>query len=58
MDHLSPNNFGKKKQTRSGLEMSVCVQNYRVYLSKSVWTFGLLCVKMSKIRCFHQITWF
>ena len=61
--HLGPFFFGEKKKKREvrprdGHVEHVRVQKFRVYFSKTAWTFGILCVKMSKNRYFLQITWF
>ena len=53
--HLRPKTFAAKKNKENGGQ-NTC-SNFRVYLSKATWTFGLLCAKMSKIRYFLQITW-
>ena len=42
----------------SGWACRTRVQNFRIYLSITAWTFGVLCVKRSKIRYFLQMTWF
>ena len=63
VDHLGPIFFGKKKRKpppgvrpRDGhVEHGRKVSGP---LSKTARTFGLLCVQMSKIRYFLQMTWF
>ena len=53
--HLRPFFFGKKEYPPPAGQTSewayrTHVPNFRVYLSKTAWTFGLSCVKMSTIR--------
>ena len=52
----------KKKERevrpRDGHVEHVRVQKFRIYFSKTAWTFGILRVKTSKNRYFLQITWF
>ena len=48
----------KLRGQASGWACRTRVQKFRVYLSQTVWTFGLLGVKMSKMRYFLQMTWF
>ena len=42
----------------SGWACRTRVQNFRVYLSKTAWAFGILCGKISNIRYFLHVTWF
>ena len=47
----------KKEKTKTGVKACrTRVQNFMVYLSKTAWTFGLVCVRMSKLGYFR--TWF
>ena len=65
MADLGPNFWTKeqkqKNPRKSGAGMGIMQNrgaNFRVYLSKKAWTFGLVSVKMNKIRYFLEITWF
>ena len=64
MGYLSPFFFGGKKKEKknagkaSGWACGRRVQNFKVYISKTAWTIGVLCVKMSKVRYFLQMTSF
>ena len=62
--HLRPNIFGEKQKTTGGQDSGWACRT-RVQISGSIsqngvgrHLFGLLCVKMSMIRHFLQITWF
>ena len=54
----------KKRKTKKPLRKDSAgahwtrVQNFRVYLSKAVWTFGLLCGEVQKSRLGVVVTWF
>ena len=60
--NLKPNVFSEQwvvgGDQASGWACRTRVRNFRVYLSKAACNFELLCVKMSKIDYFLQITWF
>ena len=61
---LWPDFFREKKRRKkngrqtSGWACRTRVQNFRVLSLKNGVDIGLLCVKVSKIRCFLQMTWF
>ena len=54
--------MGKKKTGDPGQALGwasiTCMQNFRVYLSKTEWIFELSCAKMSNLRYFLQISRF
>ena len=66
MDHLSPNIFGKKIEKsnprevrpRDGHVEHACKFLIILFIGMTAWTFELLCVKISKIPYFLQMTWF
>ena len=59
MDHLRSIFFIVKKKNGGQASGWACRKNARNFRGshKTPWTFGRLCVKMSKVRYFSQIIW-